>query len=158
MEGEKVLPPEPQGHVTDPRFGLDVGNDPQLINLVATGVKYSIGDTRLLMREFYEQHQGIRDYAGKDGNHPFSLVLMSEKEDLISDGYFFRAAKNHADYKIYQMFGLSLDQYLEYPPHRAEVLHSLAMEMMKTNNGEIDDASKQLANAQRQLQKEAGKL
>lgn len=138
-------------HVTDPRFGIGTPPDEQLNKLIATGQKFSSTDACLLRNQFYDEHFQIRDYGGPEGNHPFSLILMSSKEDYITNGAYGRAAKDYINYKVGEFFKISLLEYLDLEPSRTEIIKEICMEQIQENNEGIGDASKKVAQAQKQI-------
>ena len=105
----------------------------------------------MLRSQFYDEHFKIRDYTGPEGTHPFSLILMSSKEDYITDGAYSRIAKDYVNYKVGEFFKISLLEYLDLEPYRTEIIKEICMKQIQENNEGVDDASKKVAQAQKQI-------
>lgn len=138
-------------HVTDPRFGIGSPSDEQLNKLIASGRTFSASDAHLLRSQFYDEHYKIRDYNGVEGTHPYSLILMSPKEDYVTNGAFHRVASDFVNYKVGEFFKISLLDYLKLEPNRADILKEICMTQIQENNVGVDDASAQIARAQKQI-------
>ena len=124
--------------------------------LIAEGRKLSVSDATIIRRQFYDEHFGLRDYLDPkgEGKHPFSLMLMNPKEDVISNGSFRRAAMDFANYKIGEFFKLSLLEYLKLSPYEAEELRKICMDLVVSTNAGIENASSEVDKAQRRLRSE----
>jgi len=135
-----------------PSFGQEIAQDlvpvKQLMEaLRQTGKKtLSSIDSQLLLRELYDTNFKIAYH--NDPMRPLSLVEMQPKETIGPFSREWRVYSRFAALKVGELFNISINEFLQLPRERVEMMFQIAEERQK-----VEDTSN--ANLKRQLDKAA---
>lgn len=80
----------------------------------------------------------------RPNNRPLALVAHHDKEDVLEGGPLYTHIRQFFNYRLHKLFGISLTEFLEYPPHVVEFLYSIARADVDHQDHTHRDVQKQL--------------
>lgn len=92
--------------------------------------KISLIEAKKLLTRIYETKFRIYDHFNP-GKSPFADVLAHDFTDAVYTGLYSERAEQFAENKIYEIFGMSFDEFLNKPRHKVEILLRSAEKMLK---------------------------
>lgn len=111
--------------------GEDQVFDNALQDLIERAPKLVSTDAQLLLRDRYETSYNIFNHAAPGpmgGHHPLALVLQHWNEDTVTDGPLRERVEQYLDHQILKHFGLSLEEFLDNPSYKCNLLLKIAAE------------------------------
>jgi hypothetical protein len=127
--------------VSDLEFGNIDLNKSVLYNALTRLPKTSFVEGQDLLNQAYETSFGIHDHNEQNGyeeletdpnkKRPLSSVAMHFSCDTSTTSRLYEMMRIFKDKKVYQNFGLSLTEFLEYPPDLCDHMLLLSMEQQE---------------------------
>lgn len=103
----------------------------------------------MALRQAYETAYGIYNHQGPDESDvPWPLMVLSHKEDMSRVSPLKFRLDQFADNRVYDLFGLSFDDLLEYPRREyLEVIEAAKRANQRSQGGlggRLDNLEKEL--------------
>lgn len=120
----------------------------EIQNLIDNSPKLRFTDAQLLLQDIYESGYGIFDHsqAAVDNSRPLALVAMNWEENASDGSLLYERIELFKERQIYQIFGLSLTEFLELP---RDICTKILESCGKKQNEEgkvVDDITRRLNN------------
>ena len=77
------------------------------------------------MSDMYDMHYGLYNHVSNTA-HPLSTVLFLDKENVMSGSVLERSIERYLESGLKEIYGMSLNEYMEIPMDYMEVLIKLS--------------------------------
>ena len=88
-------------------------------------------ETRIFMQDQYEIRTGIFDHITNGKERPLSSVAMFPSEDFTSNGRTYDMLQKYAHGNYREIWGLSIEEYLQLPQWKTRMMEKIADEILK---------------------------
>lgn len=102
----------------------------------------------------HETQAGIYDHVANErlldseetrsAHDPLAIIRMHPEQNLKECDRFYDSADRYADSGIYEVFGLSLIQFLSLDTYICEYLYEIAAKHTRRNNADVNKQTKEL--------------
>lgn len=109
----------------DPDFCSQIDQNELLVEILRTAKKDTYINSKQLLQQAYEQSSGLFDYLGQarkelnvttpDAKRPLASVAANKGEDTFAYSRMFDTIKAYADSNVKEYYGMSLQEFLQYP-------------------------------------------
>jgi hypothetical protein len=95
-------------------------------------------ETRIFMQDQYEIRTGIFDHVTNGAERPLSSVAMFPSEDFTSNGKTYDILQKYAQGNYREIWGLSIEEYLQLPQWKTRMMEKIADEILKKKTKALD--------------------
>lgn len=99
--------------------------------------------TRMVMQDLYETEYGIYNHLSQSKKKPLASVAMFASEDINDGSLLEEVIRTYHYRKIYDIFHISLIEFLELPFDIVQMLYQIADEENSKKNNAITDLEKE---------------
>ncbi len=134
--------------MADPRFGMGVDIEQDILGLLKTLPRMDQTDAGILLRDLYETRFGIFNHIGTSKKRPLASVALHDAEEINENSLLYEAMHSFAKREIKDIFNISFLDFISLPMDWCAMITEIAS---ATAGEKATAKSNHLSEVERQL-------